>query len=134
MSALRHGRSCHDTIAGLAQPGEQVVHVLLWLQHEPFEGAGDSRGGFKQASDGVAAQACQHDAFDLAWTQDIQSLTLPAIDVWQGRSQAGVRAGSPLGGDYVQTPRTQLPGELTVAGAHVRYRRGLWRDRACHST
>jgi len=107
--------------------------VLLWLQHQPFESTGDGRGGFQEASDRVAAQAREHDALDLPWSQDFQSLTLPAIEVRQGGSQAGVWAGPPLGGDYVQTARTQVPGELTVSGAHVRHRGGLSRHRARHS-
>lgn len=103
MSALRHGRPNVDSVAGPTEPGEQMISVLLGLQHQPLQRLSHSRRCLQDARDRVTTEAGQHYPLDLAWSQHLKALALPALQLGQGRPQPGVRAGPSLRGDHLQT-------------------------------
>ena len=96
--------------------------MLLGLQHQPVQRLSNPWRSLENAGDGVAAEAGEYDAFDLAWPQHVETLTLSAVDAGKSRAQSGVGTWSPFGGDYSEATSGQNLSELAIAGAHVRHR------------
>ena len=132
MPALRHRRPHVYSVAGPAKPGEQMVGVLLGLKHQPLQRLNHPRRRLQDPRDGVATKAGQNNSLDLARSQDLQSLALPALQVGKGCPQPGVRAGPSLRCDHMEAACPQMPSQLAVAGAHVRHRYGGLGHRPSH--
>lgn len=96
--------------------------MLLGLQHQPVQRLGNPWRSLENAGDGVAPQAGEYDAFDLAWPQHVEALSLSAVDAGKSRTQSCVGTWSPLGSDYAEATSGQNLSELAIAGAYVRHR------------